>query len=284
MQSIIREATGGILGKVIKGIGSVLKPVAGLAGLAANFVPGGSAVGKILSKVGTVGNIVGGLQQQGQDTNKANGYTGQVGGIGQALAQMGGINPATGQFDPSYNPNAAFANKMFDPSNLIGAVVQNREGIDAQADNAVSANIADSLGRGFLPGAGMNTGADAAQAKIRSDANIANNGFSRELFAQNLQNKNNFLAQGLQTRQNALQGALGTFGGLQGFYADRAAQTGAGIQSAVSGLAKGGFDLTDIGGQVANWFKGRLGKRRQSTSLGTTNAQSSTPGYAYPGG
>lgn len=234
--------------------------------------------------------------------------------IGTRTADI--YSPQEGTIGDTYGQDAINkrAGQLFDPSQLTGDMVRYQEAGDPAYDSAVEAANADIAGRGFFS---PNTLTSSAIGNIRQAQAQDNAGARRDLVGNLLKSKLGYIAgqedtgnqlqnnlasnmsnyrmgqfnqglglqgQGIDTALNAdrdlsgiasnsAQGAQGTFGGLRGFYADAANQQNTSLNNAIGSLTQAGLKLPSLSGIFGNIF----GQRKQSTSLGTTNAQAPTP-------
>ncbi len=287
------------------------KTLGKIAGVAAPFIPG---VGGVIAGLG--GSALAGGEAQGQ----ADAYTGKIAGLGEEQARIyaqllpqllaqAGVRP-DGSVDQNFNPYASLSDQLYgsdaaiesraagfyDPRALTGHLVADREATDRQYDNLVSARQADAIGRGFTQG---DSATDSRTDAARRDQTSSNIAFRRDLMSNNLAQRRAYVqnqqaqrgdlqARGVMTKNDNLtrlatgsaQGALGTFGGLQGMYQGRADGIAAGQSALIGSLAgAGGLGKLDLGKTLGLT---RLLRRKQSTSLGTTNAQAPSPVYDRP--
>lgn len=292
------------MGSVIKGIGSVLGPIASAA---APLIPGvGGVLASVLGSAGAAQHAASGanaatssIQNIGND--QAAQYQKYISQIQPALLSQAGFGA-----DGSYNPNGAVtpygsdadiqrrAQDFYNTSNLTAPIVANREATNGNYDAAVAATQNDALNRGFTQGDTVTDSQDANTRRAQAESNA---GYARNLNYQNTQNANNYVQQqqaaraGLQTgtlgnlaslTSGSAQGALGTLGGLQGFYANQGQNIANGQAGALGSLASsGGLGSFDLGSALG--LNKILGiKRTQSTSPGTTTAQASSSNKPTP--
>lgn len=296
---------------------SIGKGLKKIAGVAAPFIPGvGGVVAGLLGGAGgdggskATGQADAALGQQQQFAQQQMRQYQQYGNpLMQALMGQAGIGPDGRQADPNYNPARGLANELFgdtainaranqqfDPSQLTGGNAAYQQSIDAQYDNAASEAQAKSLQRGMLPGGDGGLASDRGallRAQASDNANfrrtsladlmnqkraytLGEQGKRTALLTGGMDAKNQMLTNGLNLVSNSAQGAMGTMGGLGGFYQNRA-DNGAAQQAALYGaIGQSGLKLPEINlNKIVGGLFGK--KRKQSTSLGTTNAQYSTP-------
>lgn len=308
------------MGDIVKSIGSVLSPIAKVAGPIASLIPGvGKIAGPLLSILGSAGQGQHAQsqanQQVGQTQDIANQQLANFQQLSQAypaLMQQAGIGSG-GAFDPGYNPYAVGANSiygddaaiasradsLYSPTALSPQIIAARSAASPNYNNAVDSYQSGQLGRGFTQG---DSNTDANIAHIREQEAASNAGYARDLYGQQQAQRTGYitdqtnareglLSNGLGVRTNTLgnlgslapgsaQGALGTIGGLQGFYQN---QSNA-VQQGQGDLLKAGAATGGLGslGNLLNLSK-LFRKNGQSQSPGTTNAQSPTAPLYQPG-
>lgn len=242
---------GKFLGNAASGLGKV-------AQVAAPFLPG---------PWGAVAGLAGSLIQGGQDQNKANAVTGQM---GQAVDQYGQnvrgmLTDPAALYQPALNNigqnNAALYNQALEAS-------------DPSYDAAIAAMNQDMMSRGVGGGAFTGQVRNIRQQQAQNNAGImrdiginntnARTGLFRDIAGAQMQNR----MMGMGAEGNILNANLGHLGGLQGMYQSQANQAQQGLGQAIGTLGQSG---------MYDWFKGQLyGKKGQaggSTTPGSTASQ-----------